>query len=140
MPREEFERLVTEEFPNAIPKRFQKLITNIVLLVEDEPSEAVRQEQGLEEEETLLGYYRGVPLTARGNSYGLGETLPDSVTLYQDPIESEASRASAGQEGVFAEIYEKEVRKVIRETIWHEVAHHFGFDDDQVEEREERGI
>ncbi len=129
MDREAFEKLVAEEFPRAVPEKFRKLIANLAFLVEDEPSFEVREEQGLEDGETLLGLYMGLPLTARGEGYGVGATMPDSIILYRLPLEEEAE-ALGGGEGA--------LRRAIRETIWHEVAHHFGFDDAQVEEREER--
>lgn len=125
MTREEFEKIVEEEFPRAVPAKFHHLIHNVGFLVEDEPSRETRREQGLHPNETLLGLYRGVPHTARGDFYGVGATLPDTITLYQRPIEYEAGVAG-------------DVRKVIRETIWHEVAHYFGYDEEQVRGREEK--
>lgn len=129
MNREDFERLVAEEFPNAVPEKFRTLLTNVEFLVEDEPSAEVRKEQGLAEGDTLLGLYTGIALPDRGEYYGLGETYPDTIVLYKNPIEEEAERMGGR---------EADTRTVIRETIWHEVAHHFGYDDEQVEERESR--
>lgn len=117
MTREEFERIVVEEFPKAVPERFHPLIRNVGLLVEDESPEG-----------DLLGLYQGIALTARGDHYGVGPTLPDTITLYQKTIEAHA--AATGMP----------VAQVVRETIWHEVAHHFGYDEDQVQDRENRGI
>ncbi len=127
MTHEEFERLVAEEFPNAIPEKFRDLIHNVAFLVEDEPNADVRKAENLGHSETLLGYYRGIPHTARGDHYGVGTTLPDTITLYQLPIEDMAHEEGGG---------EPAVRKIIRDTIWHEVAHHFGFDEGQVQRRE----
>ena len=124
MTREEFEKIVAEEFPRAVPERFRTLIKNVGFLVEDEPSAATRREQGLGRHETLLGLYRGIPHTARGGHYGQGPTLPDTVTLYQRPIEHAAHADTLP------------VAQVIRETIWHEVAHYFGYDEEQVRGRE----
>ncbi len=131
MTREAFEQLVAEEFPNAIPEKFRGLINNVAFLVEDEPSEEVRKLERLGPQETLLGYYKGIPHTVRGDHYGVGGVLPDTITLFQLPIEEEAEEHGGG---------EKQVRKVIRETIWHEVAHHFGMDEHEVQERERRGL
>ncbi|HVZ76137.1 MAG TPA: metallopeptidase family protein [Candidatus Paceibacterota bacterium] len=128
MTREEFEKLVAEEFPDAIPEKFRSKVENVAFLVEDEPSEEVRREEGLADNETLLGLYRGIPHTARGDYYGVGNVLPDTITLYQWPIEDEAMEFGGG---------EANVRKVIRETIWHEVAHHFGMDEAEVRHRED---
>ena len=124
MNREEFEKLVHEGFL-LIPEKFRERIKNVALLVEDEPSEKVRQKEGLGKEETLLGLYQGIPNTARGDTYGVGETLPDTITLYQVPIED-----AAREEG-------QDVRTVIAETIWHEYAHYFGMNEDEVRFRED---
>ena len=124
MIRKEFERLVAQEFPKAIPEKFRKRIENVAILVEDRPSEETRRGEGLERDETLLGYYRGVPLAARGVDYGVGPTLPDTITLYQIPIEEAAGNDLDA------------IRRVVRETVWHEVAHHFGFNEEAVRKKE----
>jgi len=128
MERQAFEKLVADEFPNAIPEKFRSQITNVAFLVEDEPSAQVCREEGLGPNETLLGLYHGIPYTERGDYYGVGNILPDTITLYQWPIEDEAAQLGGG---------EANLRKIIRETIWHEVAHHFGMDEHEVREREE---
>lgn len=127
MPREEFEQLVAEEFPQAIPEKFRAQVQNVAFLVEDEPSPTLRREEGLGPHTTLLGHYRGIPRTARGGYYGVGNTLPDTITLFKIPLERAAQEMGGGEENV---------RKVIRDTIWHEVAHHFGMDEPEVRERE----
>jgi predicted Zn-dependent protease with MMP-like domain len=126
MTREEFEKLVEEEFPKAIPEKFRDKIKNVAFLIEDEPSQALRKQEGLGHNETLLGLYHGIPATSRGDYYGVGSTLPDTITLFQKPIEELAKERN------------KDVRHVIRETIWHEVAHHFGYDERQIRGREQR--
>ena len=127
MTHEQFEKLVAEEFPNAIPENFRGLIQNVAFLVEDEPSPEVRNVEHLGPGETLLGYYKGIPHTVRGEGYGVGGALPDTITLYQLPIEDEAEELGGSKQAF---------RKVIRETIWHEVAHHFGMDEHEVQERD----
>ena len=124
MTREEFEQLVEQEFPNAIPEQFRDKIKNVAFLVEDEPSIELRKREGLRPNETLLGYYRGIPATARGDLYGIGATLPDTITLFRLTIEDEARLTGQG------------IAKVVRDTIWHEVAHHFGYDERQVRAKE----
>jgi len=152
MTRQEFEKLIEEEFPKAVPEKFHALLKNVAFLAEQEPSAHVRKEEGLAEGETLLGLYHGVPHTARGDYYGVGGTLPDTITLYQGPIEEEAAELEAREQAVAegkswpsgperplsqaaSELY---IRKVIRETIWHEVAHYMGYDEHQVRGREDK--
>lgn len=132
MTLEEFEQLVGREFPLAVPEKFHHLIKNVAFLVEDEPDEAARKENNLHEHETLLGLYKGVPYTERGDLYGVGATLPDTITLYRLPIEEEATTARRR----LAVTQKEAVAQVIRETIWHEVAHHFGMDEHTVRGRE----
>ena len=141
MERSEFEKLVGEGF-EKLPQWVQEKIKNVALLVEDEPSEEVRRREGLGEHETLLGYYQGIPLTARGDMYGVGATMPDTITIYQMPIEEAAletlpndgGRTSIIDRGAFNEA----VRKEVADTIWHEFAHHFGMDEHEVRSREEQ--
>lgn len=129
MLKEQFEQLVAEEFPNAIPEKFRSRVSNVAFIVEDIPSLELRTREGLLANETLLGYYHGIPHTARGSSYGVGATLPDVITLFQVPI-TEVAMEQGGRE--------EDVRRVIRETIWHEVAHHFGMDEFEVRDRESK--
>jgi predicted Zn-dependent protease with MMP-like domain len=125
MKKTEFETLIEEGY-ERLPEWVRKKISNVAILVEYEPSGEERKEQGLSEDETLLGLYKGIPLSARGENYGVGMTLPDTITLYQLPIEQ-----AAEEDGL-------PVAQVIAETIWHEFAHHFGMDEHEVREREGR--
>lgn len=128
MPQVAFEAIVAEGF-ERLPQWVREKIRNVALLVEDEPSEAVRAAEGLTEDETLLGYYQGIPLSERGEMYGVGVVMPDTITLYKMPILS-----AAEEDGI-------DVRDVVADTIWHEFAHHFGIDEDGVRGLEkERGI
>lgn len=123
MRRSEFEALVHEGY-ERLPDWVREKIKNVALLIENEPDEATRREEGLKPDETLLGLYRGIPLSARGEEYGIGMTLPDTITLYQKPIEE-----AAEEDGV-------PVAQVVTDTIWHEYAHHFGMDEGEVRARE----
>jgi len=69
--------------------------------------------------EDLLGLYEGVPLTER-DTYG-GMALPDRITIYRRPICEMCET-------------EEEVVETVRDTVIHEVAHHFGIDDDRLDE------
>ncbi len=123
----EFERVVAEEWPKAVPEKFRARVRNVEVLVEDEPSDEVRRAEGLEEGETLLGLYTGIPLTERGSEYGVGATMPDTITLYRLPILDEAAETGG------------DVRAVVRDTLWHECAHYFGMEEHDVRHREDSG-
>lgn len=115
MEKEEFEKLVAEAL-DQVPERFEKKLKNVAILIEDGSPRG-----------RLLGLYQGVPQTARGDGYGVGMTMPDTIKLYRETILAHA--AATGQE----------VAKVVRETVWHEIAHYFGMDEPDVHRREEEG-
>ena len=123
MTRDTFEKLVEEGFLR-LPEWVREKIKNVALLVEDEPSQEVREREHLGQDETLLGYYQGTPLSERGEMYGVGVTLPDTITIYIKP-----TLEMAEDEG-------KEVAHIVADTIWHEFAHHFGMNENEVRGRE----
>ncbi|OGG76719.1 hypothetical protein A3B35_03805 [Candidatus Kaiserbacteria bacterium RIFCSPLOWO2_01_FULL_54_24] len=123
MKRAEFDKLVAKGY-ERLPKWVREKIKNVALLVEDEPSQEDRKAEGLGDDETLLGLYKGIPLSERGEQYGVGATMPDTITLYQNPIEQAAKED------------DMEVVQVVADTIWHEFAHHFGMDEGEVRSRE----
>lgn len=126
MDEKVFESVVAQEL-DAVPSQYKERLNNVAVIIEDEPGEELLHAQGVPKGETLLGLYQGVPNTVRGDTYGIGMTLPDTITLFRIPILAEAGPN------------EDEVRKVVRETIWHEIAHYFGYDDPAVENRERQG-
>ena len=112
---EEFETLVDEALAE-LPPELGDRVSNLHIVVEDLPDPEDVEDGDVE---GLLGLYEGVPLTERAaDYYGF---LPDRITLYKANIEDEAGSAD-------------EVREVIRRTVLHEMAHHFGIDDDRLEE------
>lgn len=133
MDRARFEKVAAEEYIR-VPERFKRKIQNVALLIEDEPSRAVRAEEDLAPEETLLGLYRGVPASERGDFYS--GILPDTITLYYRPLLEEA--AALHEEGRAAS-REEAVRLAVRETLWHEIGHFFGLGENAVHAREEKG-
>ncbi len=107
----EFDRLV-EECMNVVPARFRRLLRNVAIVVEPEPPRP-----------GLLGLYEGRPLTQRSVSDPV--RMPDRITIFQGPHERLARD-------------EEDLRRLVRETIWHEVAHYFGMDERQVLRAESR--
>ncbi len=134
MKEHEFAAIARAEW-DAMPERFRERIKNVALLIEDEPDEDVRKEEKLEGHDTLLGLYRGVPATARGSEYGVGETLPDTITLYRLPILDLAEEETDDATSMLPQV----VRKIVRETLWHEVGHYFGLDEEPINRREGEG-
>ena len=117
MTRAEFERLVRDALAQ-IPGEIRARLENVDLVVEDQPTKDQLLGSGIEEGNYLLGLYEGIPLTDR---YGYNMVLPDKITLFQNAIESICSN-------------EDEIINEVRETVAHEVAHHFGIDDEALEE------
>jgi len=114
MTREQFEAVV-ERALRRLPRAFRDKMANIVVVVEDWADDDTLEEMGIEPPDTLYGLYRGVDLTRRDSGYG--NVLPDTVTIYQGPIEEDCES-------------EEDMAEVIRETVVHEIGHYFGLDDE----------
>lgn len=123
MTDERFEQLVSEGI-EAIPERFLVKLENVAVVIADVPTPEQLKQNHIPADETLLGLYEGIPLVERGENYG-GLVLPDKITIFKLPI----------LEAVGAD--EDAVCRVVKETVWHEIAHYFGYDDAAIEEREE---
>lgn len=133
MDEAEFDPLIAEGY-ERLPQWVRENIQNVAILVEDEPSKEDRRLQGLSDDETLLGLYKGIPLSARGDTYGVGATLPDTITLYRLPIVDMAEEECGP--GATSEAFKEKVREIVADTVWHEFAHHFGMDEHEVRGRE----
>lgn len=105
MGEEEFESAVADAL-DSIPDELARLMSNVAVLVEDEPPP---------DEPELLGVYEGTPLTERDGWWDAG-SLPDRITIFKGPLE----RMCTDQQ---------DLREEIAVTVVHEVAHHFGIDD-----------
>ncbi len=117
MGRRQFHKLVAEAI-DAMPGRYLKAMRNVVFVVEDEPSLSQRRQMRLRGNQTLFGLYEGIPLTERGTGYNL--VLPDKITIFKRPLEN-ASRSR------------DELKTNVKQTVWHEIAHHFGLDHTRIE-------
>lgn len=119
--REQFEHLVREAV-EGLPDALRAKMTNVAIVVRDEPSWSDLHEArriGEDDPDGLFGLYRGVPLPERGSHYD--KVLPDLITIYQATHEAESDSL-------------EELREEVRITVRHEIAHHFGIDDDRLEE------
>ena len=92
---------------------------NVAVLVEERPDPAKLRTLGFDPSQDLLGLYEGVNHLARGGGYNM--VLPDRITLYRQPILSEAANRGPGA-----------VERVVWRTLVHEVAHHFGIGDPEL--------
>ena len=117
MTRTQFEAVV-ERALRRLPRAFREKLANIIVVVEDWADDETLDEMGIEPPDTLYGLYRGVDLTRRDSSYG--NVLPDTVTIYQGPIEEDCADA-------------EEMAEVIRDTVIHEIGHYFGLDDETMD-------
>ncbi len=113
---EQFERLISESM-DELPQEYIRNMKNVVVTFDNEPSAEQRQKQKLRQDQTLFGLYEGIPLTKRGAGYNL--MLPDKITIFKDPI----SRASSDMPGL---------KRHVKHTLWHEIAHHYGLDHDRI--------
>lgn len=107
MSEQEFDELVSEAL-DLIPAEFTRQMNNVVVLVE--PRHPTQH---------LYGLYHGVALTRRTSSYSW--QLPDTITIYREPILAHAADRDGARDQVIT-------------TVIHEVAHHFGIDDDTLHE------
>ncbi|MGI8795599.1 MAG: metallopeptidase family protein [Acidimicrobiia bacterium] len=105
VPRARFEELVADAL-DSLPEELGRRMENVWVVVEERSADG------------LLGLYEGIPLTERDN-YG-GMALPDRITIYRRAICAESHS-------------EQDVVDNVRDTVIHEVAHHFGIDDDQLD-------
>jgi predicted Zn-dependent protease with MMP-like domain len=105
----DFETVIQEAL-DAMPRDLRDQISNVEILVEDEPPPGQR----------LLGLYQGVPLTRRGINYS--GALPDKITIYRGPLER--------LYGHDADLLTRQIKRV----VLHEVAHHFGISDERLVE------
>lgn len=108
MSRSRFEELVSDAL-DAVPPEFARAMDNVVVLVEEENDESP----------DILGLYHGVALTQRSSDYG--GVLPDRISIYRGPI----LRLCDTEEQVVEEVLI---------TVVHEIAHHFGIDDERLHE------
>jgi predicted Zn-dependent protease with MMP-like domain len=117
MSRAAFEDVVSDAF-DRFPEEFAELMNNIAIQVEEWPDEDTLRELGLDpSRDTLYGLYTGVPLDERGGWYG--NVLPDVILLYRQPLLDDC----------------RDRRELIHEiqlTLLHEIGHHFGFTDEEM--------
>lgn len=120
--RRAFERLVAEAV-ESIPERFRERLRNVAVVIEDAPTAEQCEAGDIDPEEGMYACYEGVPITERDTD---GEPiLPDRIVIFQRTLEEDYGDDAA------------ELQRQIALTIRHEIAHHFGLEDDRIEELED---
>lgn len=122
MRRERFEDLVAEALA-GLPEEFRERLDNLDVEVLDWPTARHMARGGVRHRWQLLGLYEGIPLTRRDAGYGM--VLPDRITIFRRPIELICRS-------------EEEIVRQVRNTVIHEIGHHFGIDDERLRELEEQ--
>ncbi len=112
---EKFEEFI-EEALKEFPKKILKEIKNLTICVEDEPTPFQLEKLGKRKNFLILGLYEGYPQIKRGK---YAQVLPDKITIFRKPIERVAKT-------------EKEIKEIVRRTVWHEIGHHFGLNEEEI--------
>ena len=118
MKREEFIALIRQALRD-VPSPFKERLPEVDIVVKRRPGREDLRAAGLAPDESMYGFYRGVPLTERDSGYNL--VPPDVIDIYQEPLEQDFPG-------------ERELAAEIRATVLHELGHFFGIDDDRLDE------
>jgi predicted Zn-dependent protease with MMP-like domain len=112
---EDFQKLINKAL-ETLPQDRMQHVQNVAFLFEDEPTPEQREKLQLRHDQTLLGLYEGTPLAQRQGMPGL---YPDRITLFKLPLCASANTL-------------EELQEQIRHTMWHELAHYFGLNHQQI--------
>jgi len=125
---ERFGELVQEALRD-LPPPFAARLQNVQVVTEERPSRKTLRQMGLSGrgDDTLLGLYQGTSLMDRTSDYG--NVLPDRIILYREPVLDEAYATQQDDE-----TFEDAVRAVVRDTVLHEVGHHFGMREEDLDD------
>ena len=119
MNREHFEALVADEL-DRLPEVFAERLSELLIVIEDEPSPALLESLGLDpHEDTLFGLYEGVPLSER--HFTDNELLPGRILIFYKPLIQECRSR-------------QHLQREVRITLIHEIAHFLGMDEDEIDE------
>lgn len=114
-----FADLVTEALA-SLPKSVSQHMRNVSIVIADWPDPDVLEQLQVPDDQTILGLYQGLPITERNDNEAL--LPPDVITVFRGPLEQLAN----GDADILA--------GEVRQTVLHEIAHHFGIDDDRLHE------
>lgn len=117
-----FEKLVSSAL-SSFPKRLRDAISNVEIVVENSPRKHHANEIEIGNKGLLLGLYEGIPQTQWGRTQS--GVLPDKITIFKQSIESLATNDDS-------------LKELVRDVVWHEIGHHFGFTDKELRRIEKR--
>lgn len=115
----EFEQLMADAH-DSLPGEHAQSLKNVAIVWQAEPTADQRVQLELRNDQTLLGLYEGVPLSAR---QGMTRVLPDKITLFKGPLERRSINLLT-------------LKEQIRHTLWHEIGHYYGLNHDRISELE----
>lgn len=124
MDNQIFENYINQAV-EALPENIRNKLSNVEIVMEE----------GESPNNSLLGLYHGVSQLHRGSSYGMNPTLPDKITIWKGTIERFALRQAQGRA---AGDQEKAIQSLVRRVVWHEIGHHFGFDEPGIRKLEQK--
>ena len=126
LTQKQFENIVDDAVAE-VPKKFLDKLNNLAIVVEDFPHPEQLKKLGIKNQKEgtrpylLLGLYQGVPQTKRWG----GSFFPDKITIFRRPIEYLANSKT-------------DVKRIVQDTVKHEIAHHFGFSEEDIRRTQKR--
>jgi predicted Zn-dependent protease with MMP-like domain len=108
---------------DELPEQYMRNLDNVAVTYADEPTPDQREKLKLHCNQTLYGLYEGIPRTQRGAGYNL--VLPDKITIFKNPI-------------LYSSADMTTLKKQIKHTLWHEIAHHYGLDHGRIHQLESK--
>lgn len=121
MNDDQFAALIAEVM-DELPPEHMAAVKNVAIVYEDEPTPEQREELRLLCDEVLFGLYEGVPLTRRNGQTHFG---PDKITIFKNPALQFARSVP-------------ELKRAVKHTVWHEIAHYFGLNHEQIHKLEQK--
>ncbi len=118
----QFENIVASAL-SSLPKKLRDAVSNVAIVVENVPRKKQINEIEIGSKKLLLGLYEGVPQTQWGRTQS--GVLPDKITIFKQSIESLATDDDS-------------LKELVRDVVWHEIGHHFGFTDKELRRIEKR--
>src|SRR5687767_7881355 len=116
----EFAKLV-ERALAELPPQFKEFLEEVPVQIMDRPSRRLLRSLGMAEDELLLGLYQGADLVSRTESEGRGSPMPNHILIFQEDCELVSDS-------------EADLVREVRTTVLHEIGHHFGMDEDDLDE------